>query len=173
DAALALLAGLERGGRRLETRLVAGHEGDALLTEDRLGYLLAVQFLKLWLGVEQINMRRPAGHEEIDDALDLGREVRRGRGFLVEKRCQRRNAEPGRRSLEETAAMHDVASGIKRVNHHTHSRFFSSSGENAFSARLKGAAFSSFARQCLVKIEDEVRQPRPGRMFRGIELSGP
>jgi hypothetical protein len=95
DTALALLAGLERRGRRLETALVAGHEGDALLAEDRLGYLLAVQFLELRLGVEKIDMRRTAGHEEIDDVLDVGREVRRGRGFLAEKRCQRRNAKSG------------------------------------------------------------------------------
>ena len=37
----------------------------------------------------------------------------RGRGFLAEKRCQRRNTEPGGGPLEETAAMHDVASGIE------------------------------------------------------------
>ena len=36
-------------------------------------------FVQLRLVVEQIELRRRAGHEQIDDALRLGREVRRAR----------------------------------------------------------------------------------------------
>src|SRR5262245_30632164 len=140
NAAFASACGLEGRGGRLETALVARHESDALLAKDRFRHLLAVEFLELRLGVEQIDMRRPAGHEEIDDVLDLGREVRRGRGLLAKKRCQRRNAQPCRGSLEEAAASEAVPNGAEvRIKHGCHSRFFSSSRRKAFSARLTGA----------------------------------
>ena len=47
--------------------LAAGLEADAL----------AVPLRQLRLGVEGIDLRRPAVHEQVDDALGLGREVRR------------------------------------------------------------------------------------------------
>ena len=41
-----------------------------------LGHLLAVALGQLRLGIEQVEMRRAAGLEEVDDVLGLGREVR-------------------------------------------------------------------------------------------------
>ena len=77
------------------------------------GQFGAVQLLQRGLVVEQVDVRRPAGHEQIDDALGLGGKVqcrqdpgaalggrRGGQQFGIQQRGQRRSADsrtpPGR-----------------------------------------------------------------------------
>ena len=70
DAALAVLLELERRAERraglrsvlqIATRQLSGR-----------AYLVRAR-----LGIERIHVRRPAVHEQVDDALGLGREMRR------------------------------------------------------------------------------------------------
>ena len=63
-----------RTGER-QRRLIAGHAGQPLALPHRVRQLLAVALVEHWLVVERLHLRRPAGHEEIDDALRLRREV--------------------------------------------------------------------------------------------------
>src|SRR3972149_6135636 len=46
-------------------------EGESLAFQQRVGTVLSVELLELWLGIEKIEMRRSAGHEEVNDALRL------------------------------------------------------------------------------------------------------
>ena len=70
DAALAVLAELERRG-----------EGGAGLALGAPGCRRAAAwpayFVEHRLGIERIDVRRPAVHEQVDDVLGLGREMRR------------------------------------------------------------------------------------------------
>ncbi len=59
-------------GGSLEKRV---HEGEPLAGDERLGDRLAVIFLELRLVVEQLELAGAAGHEQVDDALRLRREV--------------------------------------------------------------------------------------------------
>ena len=58
---------------------VALDEGEPLALDERLRERLAVELLQLRLVVEQLELAGPAGHEQVDDALGLGREMRRPR----------------------------------------------------------------------------------------------
>ena len=60
-------------------RFVALEEGETLAFEQALRRRLAVQLAELGLVVEQLQLARGAGHEEVDDVLDLGGEMA-GRG---------------------------------------------------------------------------------------------
>ena len=84
--------------------------------------------------VERLQVRRAAGHVQVDDPLDLGCEMKRmnhaapalgvacgdaGRFRLgpaeqarVEQRRQRQRAEPGRRAAQKRAAMNASQGGI-------------------------------------------------------------
>ena len=74
-----LAVSLERE-RRPEQPRRALDEGEALALRNELRRdLLAVELLQRRLVVEEIELRRRAGHEEIDDLLRLRREVRRAR----------------------------------------------------------------------------------------------
>ena len=58
--------------RHARKRLLSrGHAGDALAHADRRRQFLAVVVAQLRLVIEQVDVRRPAGHEKIDDALGL------------------------------------------------------------------------------------------------------
>ena len=63
-----------RPGER-QRRLVARHAGEPLALAHRIGQLLAVARLEQRLVIERLELRRPAGHEQVDDALGLGRHV--------------------------------------------------------------------------------------------------
>ena len=76
-AALAVLLELELARRDRERLLRRGHAGEPLPLADRIGQLLREEILQLRLVIEQIDLRRAAGLEEIDDALGFGSEVRR------------------------------------------------------------------------------------------------
>ena len=79
-----------------------------------LGPRLAVELVEQRLGVERLQVARPAGHEQEDDRLRLGREVRRLRGervgragaglLLLEHRGEREPAEAAEGVADELAA---------------------------------------------------------------------
>ena len=102
-AGLAVLGELEqrRGdGQRL---LPGGHPGDPLAHADGAGRSWPKCSCELRLVVEQVDVRRPAGHEQVDDPLGLRGEVqlrqrRRGRRrSSAAGSVARRGATPGRR----------------------------------------------------------------------------
>ena len=64
-----------RGADHQQLRLPAGHPGDPLAVPDRGGQLLAGPLREDRLGVEQVDVRRAARHEQVDDPLRLGGEV--------------------------------------------------------------------------------------------------
>ncbi len=55
------------------------HAGDALPHADRAGQFLAMMRAKLRLVIQKVDVRRPAGHEQVDDALGLRRKVDGGK----------------------------------------------------------------------------------------------
>ena len=63
--------------RRAEQLRRALDEREPLALDQLLGDVLAVVLRQLRLGIEQIELRRRAGHEQVDDALRLRREVER------------------------------------------------------------------------------------------------
>ena len=99
--------------------------GDRLALGERLGHRLAVHLGQLRLVVERLQMRRPAGHVQPDDALGLRREVQRphdagpfvgvglglGEGARVEERCEREAADAARGLAEEGAALVEAEEG--------------------------------------------------------------
>ena len=74
---------------------------DRLALGDRLGHRLAVQFGQLGLVVERFQVRRPAGHVEIDDPLAARREMQRMNDAASTFGCSR---QPGRRSSAAAAS---------------------------------------------------------------------
>ena len=120
--ALAVLRELEHRGGTGKRLLPGGHAGDALAHADRRRQLVAVQLLELRLVVEQVDVGRPAGHEQVDDPLRLGRQVQRlqhpgpilaarnrpisrtAASSAIEQRRQGRRADAGGRAAEELAA---------------------------------------------------------------------
>ena len=106
DAGLPVLLELE--GRPEEGRALAAG------CLEFVARLLAVLLREFGLGVESIDLARPAVHEEVDDALGLGGEVRRldpqrrrrcGLGFLGEDTRESEDAESGTRAGEHLAAV--------------------------------------------------------------------
>src|SRR5690348_13926342 len=75
-AAAPALRELEDAGRDRETRLSAGHPGDALAVSHRVRQVLVVELFELRLVVEQVELRRRAVHVEVDQALCFWREMR-------------------------------------------------------------------------------------------------
>ena len=81
------------------------------------GSSVPCRFCQLRLVVEQVDLRRRAGLEQVDDALGLRREVRQAGqaagcrvGVLGKQRGQRRDADAGAGSAEEMPARDAVAS---------------------------------------------------------------
>ena len=117
SAGLAVSAELELAGEEGGVRL---DEGVLLPFDDFRGHRLAVEFLELRLVVEQVELRRRAAHEEVNDVVGLGRVVgrigregaahlrrrRRGRGGARtgQQRAERHRAEPDAALLKEPAA---------------------------------------------------------------------
>ena len=100
-AGLAVLA--ERERRAEQTRRPFDEREPLPFRDEFRGDLLAVVLLQRRLAVEQVELRRRARHEEIDDVLRLRREVRRARRqrvvaflreeLLVQQRRQREAAD--------------------------------------------------------------------------------
>ncbi len=74
-AALAMARELVNGLGEGEARLRRGHRGEALALAHAGREFLAVALGERGLVVEGLHLRRPAEHEEIDDALGLGGKV--------------------------------------------------------------------------------------------------
>ena len=78
------------------------------------------------LGSKRIDVRRPAGHEQEDQPLGLGREVRRlereraggvgGPGRIRQERSQAEQAEAVGEAGEQFAAVHEVRPSFPAVN---------------------------------------------------------
>ena len=73
---LPMLSELERRSRQWQRRLKARHAGQSLPLAHAVGQLLSVHRVEQRLVVEQVQLRRPATHDERDDSLGLRREVR-------------------------------------------------------------------------------------------------
>ena len=134
-AGLAVPGELERRPGQRQGGLVAGHAGEPLAHADGGGEVLAVHLVQQRLVVEQVQLRRPAGHEQVDDPLGPRRQVRpaedacggegtkraqrlrrwHGRGSSpggrrrpVHQPRERDPAEPEAEPAEEVAAVHRV-----------------------------------------------------------------
>ncbi len=117
-AGLAMLGEFEGRADAEEVLLAAGHAGDALAFADAVGQVLAGHFGELRLGIEEVEVRGRAGHEEVDDPLRLGREMEAleragdggaGAGFeaegaRAEQGAKGDGAEAGAAFLQEGAA---------------------------------------------------------------------
>ena len=75
-AALATLGEVELRRCDGEARLTAGHGGETLTIADAGWQVFVKVGLHAGLVVEQVQLRRPATHDERDDSLGLRREVR-------------------------------------------------------------------------------------------------
>ena len=75
-AGLAVLLELVFGRRDGKTRLAAGHRRQPLAHADGIGQIGVVDFFQARLVIQQIHLRRPAVHEEVDQPLGLRREMR-------------------------------------------------------------------------------------------------
>src|SRR5581483_207773 len=140
DLRARLMPFLERIGGTQEL----GHafdEGKALALEEFLRHVLSVEFLKLRLEVEKIDLRWRPSHEEINHALGLGRKMRRpGRQWIrgrdglrtnarsstryriAVKQCGKRRATDAEASLaEEVAPRYSLQeflhAGVIRISH--------------------------------------------------------
>ena len=91
--------------------------GLAFGAEVRLGSGLPWYFVEHRLGVERVDVRRPAVHEQVDDLLGPGREVGRPRGQRVE-RIGRRRARPGRGERSEPAVVAEHARQAEEAEAH-------------------------------------------------------
>ena len=120
-----MLRELEDGWRGGKLRLVSRHAGEALAHADGFRQLRAVQLCEVRLVVEQIELRRRAVLEEVDDALGLGRKVRetgeaahrrRRLRLLGEQRSQRGHADAGAGAAEEMPARNAEARLIEWVH---------------------------------------------------------
>ena len=120
-AALAVLRELEDGAGHGQRGLIARHTGQALAHAHAGGQVLPVVFVERGFVVEQIELRRPAGHEQVNDAVGFGREMRPGQnaferifqfrqrraeGVAVEQAEERGPAEAEREPAKEFAAVH-------------------------------------------------------------------
>ena len=131
--------------------------GDRLALGERLGHRLAVHLRQLRLVVERFEVRRAAGHVEVDDALGLGRDVQRvddarpDARFVapaaptvsrLKQRRQSRQAEACSRTAQKRAA------GARHFR------------------RSKGSSFAlSCARDGFVQIQDDASHRGPGGQF--------
>ena len=77
--------------------------GDRLALGERLRHRLAVHLGQLRLVVERLQVRRPAGHVQVDDALGLRREVERVDDALPALRLARAASAAKRRGLSSDA----------------------------------------------------------------------
>ena len=121
-AALAVFGELEDRPRQRQRRLIPGHPRQSLTFANAVGQVRAVLLVQQWLVIVQIELARPAGHEQVDDALRLRLEVRlvedalergHGRATLVrQQRPERDPAEAERRLAEEESPVGGGEDGV-------------------------------------------------------------
>ena len=97
---------IEGGTGNREGSLAGGHPSFALPVEDRFGDILAMELCELWLVIEEVDLRRPATLEEVDDTLCLWLESRTRftDGSLGEKAGERCRAQSVGAFFEEMTA---------------------------------------------------------------------
>ena len=164
------------------------HEGEALALDERLaGSAGRCSSIELRLVVEQLELARPAGHEQVDDVLGARREVaglgrqRIGQGggsraacepALVEQRGQRDAAEADRAAAEEVAArlLAEVRSGIegRTWRHGGHSRVMVSSRFSSTRATVVQAVTGGRRRAATLREQFSER----GATRRGVGRAG-
>ena len=148
-ARLAVL--LERERRAEQARRALDEREPLSLRNELRGNLLAVVLLQRRLVVEQIELRRRARHEQIDDVLRLRREVRRARApsglrppaaanSRSSSSARQRHAADAEAGLLEEMAARDVAKSVR-----VHS--------------LPGQRF--------IEVQERVGDERPRRLFGG------
>jgi hypothetical protein len=101
-AAPAVPLELERRPGQRQRRLVGGHAGETLPHAHRPGQFLSVHLGKLRLVVEQIHLRRPAAHEQVNDPLGAWREIRKITQPLVRTRRVRQLRRCSARRMEQS-----------------------------------------------------------------------
>ena len=131
-----------------------------------VGIDLAVELLQLRLVVEQLELARPAGHEQVDDALRLGREVRRLRRQRVDGRlavaASRRLVAPAATPAPSSPSptphcAEEVAAGLAA----------------AARRRVRGrSSCASLPRDELVEVQQHPGHRRPGGRFGGVGAVG-
>ena len=72
DAGFTTFFSFGDGSDDREGLLERGHAGDALTIADMIGEFLAVVFKKEGFGVEEVDLGRSAGLEEVDDSFGFG-----------------------------------------------------------------------------------------------------
>ena len=115
---LSVFLELEWRGQQLRRAL---DESESLAFDELLGNVLAVVLGQRRLGIEEVDLRRRAGHEQIDDPFDLGREMeraprrrltlRRREEHAVHQRSEREAADAERGLLEKVPARHHSQAG--------------------------------------------------------------
>ena len=145
--------------------------GDRHAAGERLGHRLAVHLGQGRLVVERLQVRRAAGHVQVDDPLDLGGEVQRvdrpgpaaglSRGAAgrvrvgpaqqarVEQRGQGQGADPRGRPAQERAALDTSRRGI-----------------------VVGLVHGSAPGDGFVQVQEHAGHGRPGRQLGRIDVGG-
>ena len=82
-AALAMLGELVLRRRDGKARLTRGHRRQTLAHADRFGQVLVVPLVHHRLVVEQVHLRRPADHVQVDDVLRFAGEMLERFGFAL------------------------------------------------------------------------------------------
>jgi len=75
-AALSVLTEFENRARERKPRLVSGHAGEPLSHADLRRQVLSIALIQERLVIEQVQLRWPACHEQVDDPLRLRRKMR-------------------------------------------------------------------------------------------------
>ena len=109
-AGLSVLGELEHRGGDGKPLLAGGHRREPLAHANRVGQILVEPLLHLGLIVEQVHLRRPADHVQIDDVLGLGCEVRAQRA--VEAHLAGRGGGVGRSIAAKQRRQRGGAQGI-------------------------------------------------------------
>ena len=137
----------------------------ALPADDRRRQRLALELRQLGLVVEQVELARRTGHEEMDDPLRLRREVRRPGRQRV-----RRPARPqrGERAAGAIASPSSAASAILPTpTPHSSKKWRRVTAQRVQSA--SGFIGLSF-RDGLVEVQERPRQDRPGGALDGVAM---
>ena len=149
-ARLAVL--LEREGRAEQPRRALDEREPLPLRNELRGNLLAVVLLQRRLVVEQIELRRRAGHEQIDDVLGLRREVRRARRErTVGSVCANSRSS----SSADSATPADAEAGLLE--------------EMAARDGAKNVRVHHCLRQRFIEVQERVGDERPRGLFRGVD----
>ena len=111
------------------------------------------------LGVEEVDLRRRPGHEQVDDALRLRREVRRAHGERVGRPATRRARTAARRAGASSRARRCPN---RRLPEEVAPRD-SLQRRTAEVARRPGIAHSSLPRERRVEVQEHVRDHGQGR----------